>query len=175
MPEAFALARALELGAIVSYHEDVVSALKLYFSPGNPAFVKRFALKSQEEVDRELALRLEESEVRSTFTILTSLEASFRIDFELRCKKRLKDDLSRYFRNVKKRKAMVRLDEDILEGWKRYTSAPARVISDLRGAFHFRHWVAHGRYWTPKPGRRYDLDYVRLTAETVSASFGFPG
>jgi len=63
--------------------------------------------------------------------------------------------------------------DDILEGWKRYTSASSSLIGDLRGAFKFRHWLAHGRYWTPRFGRKYDFDSVRLMAEGIVAGFQF--
>ena len=104
------------------------------------------------------------------------MEASFKIDFAFRRKKRLKDDLSAYFREVeRKRKEAVRLDEDILEGWRMHTDAPPVLIGDLRGAFKFRHWLAHGRYWTPKLGRKYDFVFVHLMAESIISGFGLTG
>jgi hypothetical protein len=76
--------------------------------------------KRSDEVEKELPVRLDESDVRSALVVLTSLEASFRVDFDFRCRKRLKDDLSVYFREVEReRESAVRLDEDILEGWRR--------------------------------------------------------
>lgn len=172
MPRQFILVPALELDELAAYHQDVLASLRLYFSPSAPTFAARFVGKKQGVVDRELALRLDESDVRSAFATLTSLEASFRIDFDFRCRRRLKDDLSIYFRQVKKtRKNAVRLDEDILEGWKRHTDASPALISDLRGAFRFRHWIAHGRYWTPKLGRKYDFDYVHLMADSIISGF----
>jgi len=81
--------------------------------------------------------------------------------------------LSIYFREVEKTRDQVRLDADILEGWKRHTSASATLISELRGAFRFRHWLAHGRYWTPKFGRKYDFDYVHLMASSIISGFPF--
>lgn len=177
MPRQFILVPALELDELVAYHEDIVASLRLYFSPAAPTFEMRFAGASIHEVDQKLALRLEESDVRSTFAILTSLEASFKIDFDFRCRRRLKDSLSVYFRDVEKTRGdRVRLDEDILEGWKNHSSAPATLIGRLRDAFKFRHWLAHGRYWTPKLGRRkYDFDYVQLMAEGIVAGFSLKG
>ena len=174
MPRSFILSSALELDDLGAYHQDLVAAFRLYFSPSAPTYAARFVGKPAEEVGRQLAARLDESDVRSAFAALTSLEASFRIDFDVRCKRRLKDDLSVYFRQVARaRKNAVRLDEDILEGWKRHTTASALLISDLRGAFKFRHWIAHGRYWTPKLGHRYDFDYVLLTVSSIISGFPF--
>ena len=173
MASMFTLDRDLELNKIAAYHRDVLSSLRLYFSSSSPTFAAQFAGNTEQEVRETLGSRIGESDIRSTFATLTSLEAHFRIDFEFRCKnKKPKDALTDYFRNVKKnRKEGVRLDEDILEGWKEYTDVKNSLIGDLRGAFNFRHWVAHGRYWTPKLGRKYDFNYVQLMAEAVVASF----
>jgi hypothetical protein len=42
-------------------------------------------------------------------------------------------------------------------------------VSDFRGALSFRHWLAHGRYWTPKLGRRYAVRDVFEIAERLFA------
>jgi hypothetical protein len=173
MPERFTLDPILDIGELDAYHRDILASLRLYFRPSAPDFAVRFAGKRPDEVNRKLAERLNESDVRSVLFVLTSLEASFRVDFDVRCRKRLKDVLSVHFREVERaRQNAVRLDEDILEGWKRHSDAPPALISDLRGAFKFRHWLAHGRYWNPKLGRRYDFDYVHLIAKAIV--FGFP-
>lgn len=133
----------------------------------------RFVGKSRDEVEKELRLRLEESDLRSAFFILTSLEARLVVDFEFRCKQRLKDPLSAHLRQVQKerKEKWLRFDEDILEGWKRYGPDPPQLISELRRAFKFRHWLAHGRYWTPKHG--YDFLRARLTAESIISGLTF--
>ena len=174
MPRRPALDPALQLAELLSYHQDIEASLRLYFSPSAPTFTARFVGKRPDEVESELKSRLDESDIRSAFFVLTSLEAKFRVEFAFRCKKRLKDPLSKYFREVEKeRKDTVRLDEDILQGWKRHESVSARDIGELRGAFKFRHWLAHGRYWTPKLGRNYDFPGVRLMAESIIAGFDF--
>jgi hypothetical protein len=174
MPRQPGVDPALGLTEIAGYHQDVTESLRLYFSPFNPRFTARFAGQQQNEVDELLKLRLAESDVRSTLAVLTSLEASLRIDFESRCRKRLKDDLSRHFQTVaKKRSDKVRLDEDILEGWKIHGSVPNSLIGEIRGALRFRHWLAHGRYWTLKLGRKYDYDYLFLIASGMAQKFRF--
>jgi hypothetical protein len=84
----------------------------------------------------------------------------------------MKDDLSRAFRLIwRSRKKRVSLDEDILEAWKKHSSASKQLIGELRGAFNFRHWLAHGRYWVPKFGRRYDFIFVYSLADDVLSAF----
>jgi len=166
MPKRFILAPPLELDELAAYHRDVLASLGLYFSPSAPTFTERFAGKTVREVNDELQSRLDETDIRSTLAVLTSLEAHFRIDFDFRCKERKKDLLSRHFRQVERARGKnVRLDEDIFEGWKEHGSAPSAMISQLRGAFKFRHWIAHGRYWNPK--RKYDFTYSHLIAEGI--------
>ena len=47
----------------------------------------------------------------------------------------------------------------------------AKLIGDLRGAFRFRHWLAHGRYWNPKLGQKYDFVSVYSLAANVLGDF----
>jgi hypothetical protein len=139
-------------------------------------FEGRFFGMTGEQVRRQLESRLEESDARSTFVALTSLEAAFRMDFAARCKKKLRDELSKHFRSInkhRKRKDSARLDEDILEGWKTHASARSRDISELRGAFKLRHWLAHGRYLAPRFDSKYDFDYVHLMAQSIMSGFPF--
>jgi hypothetical protein len=97
-----------------------------------------------------------------------ALEAAFRVDYECRCQRKMKDDLSRAFRAIyRSRKTSVSLDEDIFEAWGQNSTESRQLIGELRGAFKFRHWLAHGRYWKPKLGRKYDFSYVYLLAENV--------
>jgi hypothetical protein len=177
VPKQFALAPELQLNELESYHQDVEASLRLCFSPSAATFDARFVGKQMEEVKQELELRIAESDVRSTFFVLTSLEATFRVDFDVRCRKRGKDALSLYFREVeRKHKRVASLDEDILEGWRRHEQlASSRLIRELRDAFKFRHWLAHGRHWTPKFPRKYDFRYVHLMADGIISEFPFEG
>ncbi|MGA2184003.1 MAG: hypothetical protein ABSH47_13320 [Bryobacteraceae bacterium] len=172
MPRQFVFPPALRWDELAAYHQDVVDALHLYFSPVAPTFAVRFVGRTQDEVRRELASRVDESDLRSALAVLTSLEAGFRIDFDFRCQNRLKDGLSRHFRELaKSRGEKVPLD-DILEAWKEHGPYPA-TVSELRGAFKFRHWLAHGRLGEPKLGRRYDFFGVHLMARSIIAAFPF--
>ena len=171
MPKRFILHPALGWNELTAYNDDVVGALRLYFSPASPGFAARFVGRTREEVRSELQSRLNESDLRSALAVLTSLEARFQIDFDYRCRKRLKDSLSQDCRKIKsKHKEKVPLDE-ILAVWKKHGPHPA-VVSELRGAFKFRHWLAHGRYWErPKLGGKYDFFGVQLIARGILTAF----
>jgi hypothetical protein len=106
--------------------------------------------------------------------LLSALEAAFRIDYLQRSYQRKKDKLSKTFRNLHQQKgSRASLEENILSVWKEHTSVPANLIGDLRGVFKYRHWLAHGRYWTPKLGQKYDYDSIYELAEIVFKSFPF--
>ena len=129
---------------IAEYHSDVVSSLRLYFSQVPASFGPRFVGRRLDEV---LASRVEETDLRSALAILANLEAAFRVDYESRCQKKMKDSLSRAFRAIyKSRKTRVSLENDIFEAWWDNSTGSRQLISELRRAFKFRHWLAHGRY-----------------------------
>jgi hypothetical protein len=155
---------------VAEYHNDVVASLR-YFSKTSPSFISsRYFGRPPDDV---LAARIQETDLRSAFFVLTSIEAAFRIDYLYRCQRKMKDDLSRTFRIIyKDRGGNASLDEDIFETWKEQSSAPGpRLIGELRGAFNFRHYLAHGRYWEPKLGRKYDFNFVYSLADDVLQAF----
>src|ERR1035437_2116457 len=83
---------------IAEYHNDVVASLK-YFSKTSPSFIStRYFGRPLGDV---LAARIEETDLRSAFFVLTALEAAFRIDYLYRCQKKKRDDLSRAFRDIR--------------------------------------------------------------------------
>ncbi len=162
---------SLTILEVAEYHNDVVDSLKLYFSEISPNFSTRFFGHSRAEIASELAARVEETNRRSAFFVLTALEAAFKEDYLYRCKKKAKGELSRAFRAIyRSRKEKPRLDDDIFRTWREKSpELGPRLISNMRGAFHFRHWVAHGRYG--EPGRKYDFDDVYSLAENVLKEF----
>jgi hypothetical protein len=163
-----------ELPEIVAHHQDLASSLKLYFSAASPSYLLRFDGYAATEVTDELRERLDEADLTSSLAVLTSLEAAFRIDYLQRCYRRGKDRVSRAFRNIyKSKQERASLEDEIFAAWAKNSSVPPSIISELRGAFRFRHWLAHGRYWTPKFGRRYDFTYVFELADLTFSSFPF--
>jgi hypothetical protein len=133
----------LGLADIDDYHRDSEASLRLYFSSEAPTFGMRFLDCPTGVVAKQLHARLTENQLRECFTLLASLEAAFRIDFLQRCYLRDRSDVARV------------------------------LIDDIKAAFRFRHWLAHGRYYTPKLGRQFDYRYLYELAEQVFESFPF--
>lgn len=164
----------LELPDIAAHHQDLQSSLTLYFNVGSPSYLIRFAGYASTEISDELGERLHEADLSSSLTVLSSVEAAFRVDYLQRCYRREKDPLSRAFRNIYKAKQQnASLEDEIFEAWANNSSGARAVIGELRSVFRYRHWLADGRYWTPKLGRRYDFDDVFALANLTLHSFPF--
>lgn len=144
----------------IDHYRDLSHSLHLFFSPLSPLYPQTFFGFRQYEVMERLDARLEELDLTTTMSLLASVEAMFRVDYLRRCYDRKpRDTITGAFRDIyADRGEKASLEEDILEVWKANTEGT--LISDLKGAIRFRHWLAHGRYWSPKLGRKYDHTYV---------------
>jgi hypothetical protein len=164
----------LGLLEIAAHHQDLESSLALYFSAASPSFLVRFAGYAATEVTDGLGERLDEADLTSSLTVLAAVEAAFRIDYLQRCYRRGRDPVSRAFRKIYRAKQQhASLEDEIFEAWIDNSYGARSIIGELRGAFKFRHWLAHGRYWTPKLGRRYGFNDVFALADLVLRSFPF--
>lgn len=165
-----------ELRGIGQHYSDLRSSLELYFSADSPLRMQRFAGYTEREVAEELRERLEEVDLTSSLTVLGAIEAAFRIDYFMRYDRRKKDDVSRALRELYKMKQeRASLEQEIFQAWIDNSSGSGRIFGELRGAFKFRHWLAHGRYWNPKLGRRYTFTDVFTLAVQVLQSFPLYG
>jgi len=143
----------LGLPKVAAHHRDLESSLRLYSSVGSPSYLVRFAGYLASEVTGELGERVEEADLTSSLTVLAAVEAAFRIDYLKRCYGKKKDPVSRALRGIyKKKQEKASLEDEIFEAWISNSSGTRTLIGELRGAFRFRHWLAHGRYWTAKLG-----------------------
>ena len=140
----------LGLPEIAAHHQDLGSSLTLYFSARSPNYMVRFVGYAASEVTAELRERLDEADLTSSLTVLASVEAAFRIDYLQRCYRRGKDPVSRAFRSIYAAKQeYASLEDEIFGTWVDNSSGSRSIISELRGAFRFRHWLAHGRSGCP--------------------------
>jgi hypothetical protein len=163
----------LGLPEIAAHHQDLESSLTLYFSAGSPSYPVRFDGYAATRVAHELRERLKEVDLTSSLTVLASVEAAFRIDYLQRCYRRERDPISRAFRDIYKvKQRYVSLEDEIFEVWVDNSTVPRSIISKLRGAFKFRHWLAHGRYLTRK-SHLYDFNDVFALADLTLRSFPF--
>ncbi len=166
----------LVLDEIDQYYRNIEASTRFYFSLSNPNADELFAGRAKTEIEYELEIISKENEHLVALNLLASVEAAFRVDYLQRCYKRKKDSLSLALRAIHVTKGNhASLDDDIFTAWKENTSSSNSIVSDLKGAFKYRHWLAHGRYWEPKLGRKYDYFSVFTLAQTVFNSFPFEG
>lgn len=160
------------IDTIDQYFRHTASSIRLYFSLANPEAEVLFAGLSQIELQDQFKAVSEENDRLNSMNLLSAIEAAFRIDYLLRCYNKKKDPLSRAFRKLHHQKAdKASLQEDIFDAWKNYGGVSNHVVSDLKGAFNYRHWLAHGRYWVPKLGRKYDYFSIFTLGQQVVSSF----
>ncbi|CAH0341804.1 hypothetical protein [Rhizobium sp. CECT 9324] len=157
---------------IALHHSDLENALRAYFSFTSAQVSMRFIGYSKSDLTTELQERLNEIELSSSMAVLAAVEASFRIDYLQRCQQRRKDPISRAFREIYGHKQThASLEDDIFGTWIDRFDGARVIIGELRGAFKFRHWLAHGRYWKPKFGRRYDFNDIYTIADIALKHF----
>ncbi len=85
------------------------------------------------------------------FGLISATEALLRSDFYKKVYNKEKSELAKIFRDIYKEKEnRVSLESDIIENWKICTGKSD--FSKFLISLKYRHWLAHGRYWTPKYG-----------------------
>src|SRR5579862_2395736 len=115
-----------------------------------------FYLKSVDEIAKILSGMSVEHEHQSVMMLTASIEATFQVDLQFRCVKKLTDHVSQALRQLAKKaqKMHRRIEiEDILDTWKEQIGH-ANAFGDLKQVIEYRHWLAHGRYWNQKSGLR---------------------
>jgi len=97
------------------------------------------------DIDEWYSDRLRELDWVTCLELLAATEAALTVDFHIRVRNRLKDELSERFRHIRKeRPDRIRLIEDILDPWRDVHPVNKRQIGDLKGTLKLRHWLAHG-------------------------------
>ncbi len=113
------------------------------------------------ELDVYFENLLNEADQQACLFLIASAEATIHVDFHERVYKKRKDSVSREFQDIYKAKrghdkTRIRLEEDILDTWASEITRAKTAVGTFKGALKFRHWLAHGRWWVPKLGRKYD-------------------
>ena len=155
--------RELCLEDVATHHADAKAGLYDFFNGNSQTLLDRYADAKLEEVcDRSLG----ELDFTSSLSVLSSVEAAIRLDYLRRVYGRWRDPLSRAMKAVhQQRENHARLEDDLIRGWRDLTDISKVLLGELTSAFKYRHWLAHGRYWTPKFGRKYDYETVYEIAQ----------
>jgi hypothetical protein len=109
---------------------------------------------------------IDELERLACFSIVSATEARLRVDYIDRIRRKDKSSIGRIFRELnRKRGERISLEEHIVENWKKETGET--IFSDFLGILNYRHWIAHGRYWNPKLGRKYPINIAYNISEKI--------
>ncbi len=166
-----------ELDQIFTYYTTSRDSLKWYLDGiiNNEVVDSLYIGYTKQELRDAFLGYIDELEKNIIFSILSSLEARFQIDYQNRVKKRYKDNLSKEFKKLSKNKKNVSLEHDILSLWKQEYPEYKEIVSDYIGALKYRHWLAHGRYWEAKTGGRNDLSEMTTIAYRIYENLSFYG
>lgn len=162
----------LELEEIDRYYRVVESAIRLYYSDRNPEFGVLFPGYNSDTIRRDMQVCLDEHDLTMSLSLLSALEAAFRIDYSIRCRRRMRDRLSRDFRELYAAKGWrVSFRTDILSAWVRNSDGSQTNVEELKKAVDYRNWLAHGRYRVLKTGRRYTYRQLYAMADKIISRF----
>lgn len=110
----------------------------------------------------------EELEHLVCFDLISATEAVLRSDFYTKIYNKDKSDIGRTFRRLEKDKGnKISLESDIIDNWKEIVAIRKTDFSNFLGLLNYRHWLAHGRYWTPKLGQEYTPSITYNIAESI--------
>ena len=152
---------ASDFQTLATHHAVVEEGVHYYYSQDNPRYGVLFEFDSPAEVRAQREATLLETSAAFAMSLLAAIEAAFRVDYRKRILRRRRDALSREFRSLYQLKQeRVSFTDDILEAWKAQSNVSNPLIGDIRSAFRYRNWLAHGRYWRPNLGRSYDFETV---------------
>lgn len=156
-----------EIAETYNYREQ---SLTLYFSALNPNYTQIFYDYTKNEIQQQFEIEVLEAERDAALNLLAAIEALFRVDYIIRSQEKDKTTLTKNFRALFATYGhRISLEDSIFEEWKQSGLIKPSIISELKGAFKYRHWLAHGRYWVLKSGRKYyDFYYLYNLASQVN-------
>ncbi|MCY2933546.1 MAG: hypothetical protein NT172_05205 [Planctomycetota bacterium] len=157
------------LAEIIDWYDGISRALALQISAARSSSLNATNLyprlfgMTEQELETYQDHQLAELDRLTVFSLVASVEAEIRLDFERRIIARLKDALSDKYRkwhgSLKNRKRR-RPDFDevgILGIMKRSGVIDAHLIGEFRECLRARHWIGHGRYFQ-RPAQMEKLD-----------------
>jgi len=159
----------LRLIRIWEWYEETEQAINLYQQEvingliSGKCVSETFSGMTRKEVKQYFSDHKKELEHVVSLDIIASTEASLRVDYLRRALrgKIKKNKIDKKFQELYHQKGTrVSLRDEILETWKEVHPDCTDAIGDFRGTLNVRDWLAHGRYWTPRFGRKYNATLV---------------
>lgn len=155
------------IGSIFSWYEDQMEAINDLRIKISTVRSEKFQKSDLTEINYYFNNSEQELEHLVCLDLISATEAFLTVDYHNRIRKRERTKIGKLFKEIDRRTLgdKVSLEDDIIEAWK--ATKKKAPFSDFIGLLKYRHWLAHGRYWTPKLGREYSFDIAYQIVENV--------
>ncbi|MCD4697666.1 MAG: hypothetical protein K8S16_15690 [Bacteroidales bacterium] len=166
--------RSLEF--VWSWYSDQTEALidfraKIFnlFSTSQSGIKEKFIGLTSDEFNSYFQKSKKELEHLVCFDLISSTEAILHSDYHKKVQvKRKNCNLTEKFRVIEKeKKERVSVEDDIIQVWKDVLITKKSKFSRFIGLLKYRHWLAHGRHWTPNIGQDYSPDIAYEIADVI--------
>lgn len=171
---------------VIQYHDVSIRSLDCFYSELLDGTVEdpRFFGYTKDAVREYAARHKEEEDLRSVFVLMAYIEACFQKHYMNIIGSRKRSPFLVPYKTLKKEKQKEKqrvVFGDLLDIWTKHVngiefeSADKRlkkqIIGEIRQCLYFRHWLAHGRYWTIHSQRKVDFARVSNIALSVDQLF----
>lgn len=167
----------LSLDEVIEQKDDIDKALLIMYSEDNATYQSLFVGRSKDEIEEEMLMRMDESDKTHSLLLLTAVEAMFRLDAEERYRRKNKDPLSRKIRELYRTRKNIKLEDHLITARAEVEPLMKRYFDALKGAFKYRHWLAHGRYWESNipeiRTRKFDFTNIHFIVSNVISNSEF--
>jgi hypothetical protein len=159
------------LDNIAEYHEDVCFIIKKFYDSilrgefNIGTLPEKLINLTIEEIEQLKNYYLIETETRSSFIVLTFIESVFMKHYQNRSKIKEKHRVLAQRYECIKNQSRPSLS-DLFRAWEESYPEESKFFMNLKEVFKYRHWLAHGRYWTLKSQIR-DFGDIYMLAEEV--------
>lgn len=149
IPSSFKLSsNPITLDGVADYYDSTRKAIEVFYNQEgmNPELVG----KSPKEVRQKRESLLRELSIECGMMLISAVEAAFRSDFVLRCRRSKKEQIDRDFKQILDGVTElyhVRIKEDLIDRWAKEYPSDKHSFSLLKNRLDYRNWIAHGRYW----------------------------
>jgi hypothetical protein len=148
---------------ILNYYKRSQEALVALSKSVEPSLIRgvvqptsQFVGMTAEEFYDAIAKLTRELELEVVLMLVASFEAIIQVDLRDRIGRKKKCGASKtlrelWYKTPEKHRQVMAMDR-VLELWKKTLGEHKLIIGKMNSLLHFRHWLAHGRYWAEKTG-----------------------
>jgi len=163
----------IDIDYVVQKKTALDHAISLRYSTKNPDYSADFIGYSSNEVVYERDALLKENDTTHCLLLLTSIEAIIRLDADQKYCNKKKDPLSRRIKGIydDTQGTRIRLEDDLINARINEDHPQiAKNYNDLKTCFKYRHWLAHGRYWSLRINKNFDFNSILIVILSIAGA-----